>query len=343
MTDPIITARDLVKRFGKNTALDGVSLNVEKGTVLGLLGPNGAGKTTAIRVLTTLIKPDSGHASVGGFDVATESQRVRSLIGLAGQYAAVDEVLTGRENLELFGLWYHLPKKEYRLRAQEMLERLSLTDAADRQVKTYSGGMRRRLDVGASLIADPPIMFLDEPTTGLDPRSRNELWQFIRERVEAGTTVLLTTQYMEEAEHLANRIVVINKGKLIADGTADQLKRQTGGSTLEIRVADRRDVGRAAALLAEAGVAAPRTDPEQGLVSIPAARGVDLLLETGRRLKEARIAVDDLGTRRPTLDEVFLALTGGETPNHPDSPDDPGSPGDPGPLSHAASEPEGTR
>ncbi|GAB3843033.1 hypothetical protein GCM10027610_054770 [Dactylosporangium cerinum] len=211
MTGPIIAARDLVKRFGTNTALDGVSLDVEQGTVLGLLGPNGAGKTTTIRVLTTLIKPDSGHASVGGFDVATDSQRVRSLIGLAGQYAAVDEILTGRENLELFGLWYHLPKQEYRRRAQEMLERLSLTDAADRQVKTYSGGMRRRLDVGASLIADPPVMFLDEPTTGLDPRSRNELWKFIRERVEAGTTVLLTTQYMEEAEHLANRIVVINK------------------------------------------------------------------------------------------------------------------------------------
>jgi ABC-2 type transport system ATP-binding protein len=254
----------------------------------------------------------------------------------------VDEILTGRENLELFGLWYHLPKKEYRRRAQEMLERLSLTDAADRQVRTYSGGMRRRLDVGASLIADPPIMFLDEPTTGLDPRSRNELWRFIRGRVEAGTTVLLTTQYMEEAEHLANRIVVINKGKLIADGTADQLKKQTGGSTLEVRVADRRDVARAAALLAEAGMAEPRTDPEQGLVSIPAATGVDLLLDTGRRLKEARIAVDDLGTRRPTLDEVFLALTGGETPSHTDSPGDSGSPGDPGSLNHAASESEAT-
>jgi ABC-2 type transport system ATP-binding protein len=331
MTDPIIEARDVVKRFGKTTALDGVSLSVEKGTVLGLLGPNGAGKTTMIRVLTTLLKPDGGQARIGGFDVATDGQRVRSLIGLAGQYAAVDELLTGRENLELFGLWYHLPKKEYLLRAQRTLERLALTDAGDRQVKTYSGGMRRRLDVGASLIADPPIMFLDEPTTGLDPRSRNELWKFIRERVDAGTTVLLTTQYMEEAEHLADRIVVINKGKVIAEGTADQLKEQTGGATVEVRVADQRDVERTAALLAETSTSEPRTDPEQRLVSIPAAEGIELLLDTGRRLQAAGVAVEDLGTRRPTLDEVFLALTGGETPSHA------GSPGNPGSLDHTAS------
>jgi ABC-2 type transport system ATP-binding protein len=336
MANPIIEARDLVKRFGKNTALDGVSLSVEQGTVLGLLGPNGSGKTTMIRVLSTLIRPDAGQASIAGFDVVKDGQRVRSLIGLAGQYAAVDEILTGRENLELFGLWYHLPKKEYVRRAQETLERLSLTDAGDRRVKTYSGGMRRRLDVGASLIANPPIMFLDEPTTGLDPRSRNELWRFVRERVDAGTTVLLTTQYMEEAEHLANRIVVINKGKMIAEGTADQLKEETGGSTLEVRVADRNDVGRAAALLAQLSASEPRTDPEQGLVSIPSTEGLGLLLETGRRLQEAGIAVEDLGSRRPTLDEVFLALTGGETPEHADSAH-PGSPGDPGSLNVPAS------
>jgi ABC-2 type transport system ATP-binding protein len=338
MTDPIIEAHDVVKRFGKNKALDGVSLRVEKGTVLGLLGPNGAGKTTMIRVLTTLLRPDGGQASVGGFDVVRDGQRVRSLIGLAGQYAAVDELLTGRENLELFGLWYHLPKKEYRRRAQLMLERLALTDAGDRQVKTYSGGMRRRLDVGASLIADPPVMVLDEPTTGLDPRNRNELWQFIRERVAAGTTVLLTTQYMEEAEHLADRIVVINKGKVIAGGTADQLKEQTGGATLEVRVADRRDAERAAAVLAEVSPSEPRTDPEQGLVSIPAATGIELLLDAGRRLQKAGIPVEDLGTRRPTLDEVFLALTGDETPGQA------GSPGNPGSLNHAGSpESEATR
>ncbi len=326
MTDPIIEARGVVKRFGKNTALDGVSLDVEKGTVLGLLGPNGAGKTTMIRVLTTLLRPDSGHARVGGFDAVSDSQRVRSLVGLAGQYAAVDELLTGRENLELFGLWYHLPKKEYVRRAQQMLERLSLTDAGDRQVRTYSGGMRRRLDVGASLIAHPPVMLLDEPTTGLDPRSRNELWQFVRERVDDGTTVLLTTQYMDEAEHLADRIVVIDKGKVIAEGTADQLKEQTGGATLEVRVADRRDVDRTAALLAEVSAVPPRTEPEQGLVSIPAAEGVDLLLDTGRRLRDAGIAVDDLGARRPTLDEVFLALTGDKPPHHTGSPGAPGTP-----------------
>jgi ABC-2 type transport system ATP-binding protein len=343
MTNPIIEAHDVVKRFGKNTALDGVSLDVEQGTVLGLLGPNGAGKTTMIRILTTLIRPDSGQASIAGFDVVKDGQRVRSLIGLAGQYAAVDEILTGRENLELFGLWYHLPRREYLRRAQEMLERLSLTDAADRRVKTYSGGMRRRLDVGASLIANPPIMFLDEPTTGLDPRSRNELWRFVQQRVDAGTTVLLTTQYMEEAEHLANRIVVINKGKVIADGTADQLKEHTGGSTLQVRVTNRSDVGRAAALLAQGSAAEPRTEPEQGLVSIPAAEGVGVLLETGRRLQEAGIDVEDLGIRRPTLDEVFLALTGGETPSHADSPSHPRSPGnsgdsgDSGSLNSAAS------
>lgn len=320
MAGLMIEARDVVKHFGKIKAIDGISLQVEKGTVLGLLGPNGAGKTTMIRTLTTLLKPDSGQARVGGFDVVTDGQRVRSLIGLAGQYAAVDELLTGRENLELFGLWYHLPKKEYRRRAQLMLERLELTDAGDRQVKTYSGGMRRRLDVGASLIADPPIMFLDEPTTGLDPRNRNDLWQFIKERVDAGTTVLLTTQYMEEAEHLADRIVVIDKGKVIAEGTADQLKEQTAGATLEVTVADQRDVERAAAVLAEVSKSEPQTEPDQRLVSIPAPEGVGLLLDVGRRLQEAGITVEDLGTRRPTLDEVFLALTGDGTPDHVESP-----------------------
>jgi ABC-2 type transport system ATP-binding protein len=320
MTDPMIEARGVVKRFGKTQALSGVTFHVEKGTVLGLLGPNGAGKTTMIRVLTTLLRPDAGQARVAGFDVAADGQRVRSAIGLAGQYAAVDELLTGRENLELVGLWYHLPKREYRRRAEETLERLSLTDSADRQVRTYSGGMRRRLDIGASLIADPPVLFLDEPTTGLDPRTRNDLWQFVRELVKAGTTVLLTTQYMEEAEHLAHRIVVIDKGKQIAAGTADELKTRAGGATLEARVADPRDVGRAAALLADVARARPRTDPGARRVSLPAGEGTGLLLDAGRRLQEAGIVLDDIGIRRPTLDEVFLSLTGADSPEHAGTP-----------------------
>ena len=311
MSEPMIEMRNVVKRFGRTEALRGVTFQVEPGTVLGLLGPNGAGKTTAIRVLTTLLRPDAGQARVAGFDVVSQGQRVRSVIGLAGQYAAVDELLSGRENLELAGLWYHLPKREYRRRAQQTLEQLSLTDAADRQVRTYSGGMRRRLDIGASLIGRPPVLFLDEPTTGLDPRTRNDLWQFIRELVEGGTTVLLTTQYMEEAEQLARRIVVISQGAVIAAGTADQLKARTGGATLEARVADPRDTGRAAAVLAAVAHAQPRSDPGTQLVSVPAGDGIGQLIEAGRRLQEAGIGLDDLGIRRPTLDEVFLSLTGG--------------------------------
>ena len=320
MTDPMIEAHGVVKHFGRTQALGGVTFQVEKGTVLGLLGPNGAGKTTMIRVLTTLLRPDAGQARVAGFDVAADGQRVRSAIGLAGQYAAVDELLTGRENLELVGLWYHLPKREYRRRAQETLERLGLAGAADRQVKTYSGGMRRRLDVGASLIANPPVLFLDEPTTGLDPRTRNDLWQFIRDLVSSGTTVLLTTQYMAEAEHLADRIVVIDKGREIAEGTADGLKAQTGGATLEARVADPRDLERAAAVLASVAKAHPRSDPAARLVSVPAGEGTGLLLDTGHRLQEAGIALDDLGIRRPTLDEVFLSLTGAPAQEQTGSP-----------------------
>jgi ABC-2 type transport system ATP-binding protein len=316
----MIEARDVVKRFGKTQALDGVTFDVEQGTVLGLLGPNGAGKSTMIRILTTLLKPDGGEVRVAGIDAVADEQRLRSVIGLTGQYAAVDELLTGRENLELIGLWYHLSKKEYKRRALETLERLSLSDVANRQVKTYSGGMRRRLDIGASLIANPPILFLDEPTTGLDPRTRNELWRFIQDRVAAGTTVLLTTQYMEEAEHLADRIVVIDKGTVIAQGTSDELKTQTGGSTLEARVADPSDVDRAVTVLAEVGNVEPRSDPEQRRVSIPAGEGTELLLEAGRRFKEDGIALEDLGIRRPTLDEVFLSITGTETSETADSP-----------------------
>src|SRR5215831_356110 len=238
----MIEVERVAKRFGATQALADVDLFVARGSVLALLGPNGAGKTTLVRILTTLLRPDSGRARVAGFDVVADAERLRSVIGLAGQYAAVDELLTGRENLELVGLWYHLDKREYRRRAQDILERFSLTDTGDDLVKTYSGGMRRRLDIGASLVARPPVLFLDEPTTGLDPRTRNDLWRFIEELVAAGTTVLLTTQYMEEAERLADQIVVIDTGRVIAAGTARQLKDRLGGDLLEVRVTSHADL-----------------------------------------------------------------------------------------------------
>jgi len=306
----MIEVEGVSKRFGTTVALADVEVTAERGRVLGLLGPNGAGKTTLVRVLTTLLRPDSGRARVAGYDVVADASALRAVIGLAGQYAAVDELLTGRENLELVGLWYHLERAEYRRRAAEVLERFSLTDAGDRMVKTYSGGMRRRLDIGASLVARPPVLFLDEPTTGLDPRTRNEVWRFVEELVSAGTTVLLTTQYMEEAERLAHEIVVIDTGRVIAQGTAQELKEQTGGSTLEARVVRSEDLARAAAVLAEFGGGRPNTDAEQQTVHVPTAGGTDLLLAAGRRLQEENIALDDLGIRRPSLDDVFLALTG---------------------------------
>jgi daunorubicin resistance ABC transporter ATP-binding subunit len=306
----MIEADGVAKRFGTTQALAGVDLVAEEGKVLGLLGPNGAGKTTLVRVLTTLLRPDRGTARVGGYDVVADAERLRATIGLAGQYAAVDELLTGRENLELVGLWYHLPKREYRRRAQEALERFSLTEAADRLVKGYSGGMRRRLDIAASLIARPAVVFLDEPTTGLDPRTRNEVWRFIEELVASGTTVLLTTQYMEEAERLAHRIVVIDTGKVIAEGTAEELKEQLGGDVLEARVRDPADLDKAAAVLAEVNGGRPRTDADQRRVSVPTKGGTALLIAAGRRLEDEGIALDDLGVRHPSLDDVFLALTG---------------------------------
>jgi daunorubicin resistance ABC transporter ATP-binding subunit len=306
----MIEVEDVAKRFGETQALVGVSLACPRGSVLALLGPNGAGKTTLVRILTTLLRPDRGRATVAGFDVVAQATRLRSVIGLAGQYAAVDELLTGRENLELTGLWYHLEKAEYRRRAQEVLERLSLTDAADRLVKTYSGGMRRRLDIGASLVGRPPVLFLDEPTTGLDPRTRNDLWQFLEELVAAGTTVLMTTQSMEEAERLAHRIVVLDKGGVIADGTSEELKDRLGGDHLEVRVSDSSELDRAAALLGELAGSAPHVEAEQQRVSVPAAGGTEFLLRAGLRFQEERIALDDLGIRRPSLDDVFLALTG---------------------------------
>jgi ABC-2 type transport system ATP-binding protein len=306
----MIEVEAVAMRFGSTQALAGVDLDVSEGNVLALLGPNGAGKTTLVRILTTLLMPDSGRARVAGYDVVADSTPLRSVIGLAGQYAAVDELLTGRENLELVGLWYHLEKSEYRRRAQEVLERFSLTDAGDKLVKGYSGGMRRRLDIGASLIARPPVLFLDEPTTGLDPRTRNEVWQFVEELVAGGTTVLLTTQYMEEAERLADRIVVIDTGRVIADGTAEQLKDRLGGDLLEARVADPADLDRAVALLAELGGGEPRIDRDQQRVGVPTTGGTALLIAAGRRLEEESIPLDDLGSRRPSLDDVFLTLTG---------------------------------
>ncbi len=310
MTGSMIEVEGVGKRFGATVALAGVDLTAEEGTVLGLLGPNGAGKTTLVRILTTLLKPDSGAARVAGYDVVADAGSLRSSIGLAGQYAAVDDLLTGRENLELVGLWYHLRRVEYRRRAEELLERFALTDAADRLVKGYSGGMRRRLDVAASLVAKPAVLFLDEPTTGLDPRTRNDLWLFIEELVASGTTVLLTTQYMEEAERLANQIVVIDAGKVIARGTALELKDRMGGAVLEARVRDPKDMARAAELLGALGEGQPRANPDQQTLSLATKGGTSLLIEAGRRFEQECITLDDLGIRRPSLDDVFLALTG---------------------------------
>lgn len=310
MAELMIETDGIAKSFGETRALDGVSLSVEHGRILGLLGPNGSGKTTLVRILSTLLPPDAGRARVANCDIERDATVLRSKIGLAGQYAAVDELLTGRENLELVGLWYHLPKAEYRRRAQEILERLALTDAANRRVEGYSGGMRRRLDIGASLLARPPVLFLDEPTTGLDPRTRNALWEFIEELVQGGTTVLLTTQYMEEAERLAHTIVVLDVGRVIAQGTALELKEQIGGDRLEARVKDPSDLERTCALLASVANTAPHLDPEQRLVTVPADGGTSLLITAGRRLEDERVELDDLGIRRPSLDDVFLSLTG---------------------------------
>jgi ABC-2 type transport system ATP-binding protein len=309
----MIEAEGLVKRFGSTQALAGVDLDVPEASVLALLGPNGAGKTTLVRILTTLLKPDAGHARVAGYDVVADAAPLRSAIGLAGQFAAVDELLTGRENLELVGLWYHLAKADYRRRAQEILERFSLEEAGDRLVKTYSGGMRRRLDIGASLIARPRVVFLDEPTTGLDPPTRNELWRFVEELVAGGATVLLTTQYMEEAERLADQIVVLDAGTVIAEGTSEQLKERLGGDLLEVRVADAGQLAEAAQLIAEIAGGEPAVDPHLRRITVPTPSGVDLLLTAARRLQDAGIRLDDLGVRRPSLDDVFLALTGHRT------------------------------
>jgi len=287
-----------------------VDLEVAEGTILGLLGPNGAGKTTAVRILSTLLKPDAGHATVAGFDIIREAQQLRSVIGLSGQYAAVDENLTGRENLVMFGRLYQLPKPEAKVRANELLEQFDLTDAGDRVVKTYSGGMRRRLDLGSALIGRPRLLFLDEPTTGLDPRSRLGMWDVIRGLVREGTTLLLTTQYLEEADELADTIAVVDHGKIIARGTADQLKSDVGGARVEVVVHDRADIARASELLSRDLDGDATLDEHTRKLTVPAHGGAQILARVARDLDEAGIVIDDIALRRPTLDEVFLSLTG---------------------------------
>jgi len=307
---PAIQVEDVVKHFGSVHAVDGMSLEVQPGTILGLLGPNGAGKTTLVRILTTLLRPDRGRARVAGLDVVRDAVRLRSAIGLAGQFAAVDENLTGRENLELVGQLYHLPGSERKRRATEILARFELTDAAERMVRTYSGGMRRRLDVGASLVNRPSVLFLDEPTTGLDPRSRIALWETIRELVRDGTTLLLTTQYLEEADHLADRIAVVDGGRVIAVGTSDELKLRVGGERLELQVEDRSQLSRAVEVLQDLSQGEPRVDPDRRRLALPVTQGRQLLAEAVRRLDAEDIGIAELNLRRPTLDEVFLSLTG---------------------------------
>jgi ABC-2 type transport system ATP-binding protein len=303
-----IEAQGLTKSYGDVRALDGVDLTAPTGTVLGLLGPNGAGKTTAVRILTTLLPADGGSARVAGLDVATEAAELRGRIGLAGQYAAVDENLTGFENLQMVGQLYHLPKGEPKARAAELLERFDLAEAGGRLVRTYSGGMRRRLDLAAALVARPPVLFLDEPTTGLDPRSRAGLWETIEGRVADGTTVLLTTQYLDEADRLADRISVIDHGQVIAEGSSDELKDQVGGESLEVTLESADGAEAAVAALAE--VASQRPELDGVVLRVPIAERKGMIAAAVQRLNEAGVGIDDIAMRRPTLDDVFLKLTG---------------------------------
>jgi daunorubicin resistance ABC transporter ATP-binding subunit len=306
---PAVRVEGVVKRFGATVALAGVELEIPAGTVFGLLGPNGAGKTTLVRILATLLAPDAGRVEILGHDVVREPGAVRELLGLTGQFAAVDELLTGRENLEMFGRLFRLSRDEARRRAGEVLDRFDLAGAADRPARTYSGGMRRRLDLASSLLSRPRMLFLDEPTTGLDPRSRLEMWSIVGELVADGTTILLTTQYLEEADRLADRITVLDLGRVIAVGTADDLKRQVGGQVVELRPAEAADLDKAGALLGELAGNPASIDRDAGRASV----GVDdpaLLAESVRRFDDAGVALDELALRRPSLDEVFLQLTG---------------------------------
>jgi ABC transporter DrrB family efflux protein len=308
---PAVRVEGVVKRFGATTALAGVDLEVTQGTVFALLGPNGAGKTTLVRVLATLLEPDAGRAEVFGLDVVQEAVSVREMLGLTGQFAAVDEILSGRENLLMFGRLFRLSPAQARERADELLARFDLADAADRPARTYSGGMRRRLDLASSLLTRPRILFLDEPTTGLDPRSRNEIWMTVRELVREGTTLLLTTQYLEEADQLADRIAVIDHGRVIAQGTGNELKDQVGGQILEVELSSAAERDRAQAVLAGVGCGEPEPSERPDRLTLPAPRdGLELIEEAAAELRRARIGVSDLGLRRPTLDDVFLQLTG---------------------------------
>jgi ABC-2 type transport system ATP-binding protein len=309
MADAIV-AEGLVKTYGSVHALDHLDLRVAEGTVVGLLGPNGAGKTTCVRILATLLRPDEGGVRVGGVDVLAHPQQVRKLIGLSGQYAAVDEYLTGYENLEMIGRLYQLGKARARQRANELLERFELADAAGRPVKTYSGGMRRRLDLAGALITSPPIIFLDEPTTGLDPRSRLGMWDVINERVRSGSTLLLTTQYLEEADRLADEIVVIDHGRAIAQGTSTELKQQVGGERLEVTVAEDAEVEQVRSALEKVTGEVPSVDSLARHVSAPVSHGTRSLIELVRLLDAAAIEPVDIGVRRATLDDAFLKLTG---------------------------------
>ncbi|WP_285510409.1 ATP-binding cassette domain-containing protein [Streptomyces sp. NBRC 14336] len=305
-----IHAEGLVKTFGEVKALDGVDLDVPEGTVLGLLGPNGAGKTTTVRCLTTLLRPDSGKAIVAGIDVLKHPDAVRRSIGLSGQFAAVDEYLTGRENLQMVGQLYQMRAKAAKVRAEELLEQFDLADAADRPTKTYSGGMRRRLDLAAALVVSPPVMFMDEPTTGLDPRNRQLLWDVIKRLVSGGTTLLLTTQYLEEADHLAHDIVVVDHGHVIAQGTSDQLKARTGGERVEVVVHEREHIRTASEVLSGFGKGETAVEEHMRKLTVPVTGGAKLLAEVIRELDARGIEIDDIGLRRPTLDDVFLSLTG---------------------------------